>query len=136
MAPATTAPVPVIRGVESPEATSSGSDLATMTREPLQLMPPPARVDPLSAESYRIQFTASNAMHDKLRYAQGLLRHQIPSGDPAEVFDTALDVLIIDLEYKCFGKPKSSRKLPRPKSKSKSNTRTKTTAPRSAHIPR
>ncbi len=39
-------------------------------------------------------FTASAALHDKLRQAQDLLRHQIPDGDVADVIERALDILI------------------------------------------
>ena len=34
----------------------------------------------------------------KLRRAQDLLRHAIPTGDPAEIFDRALTLLLQDLE--------------------------------------
>jgi hypothetical protein len=33
-------------------------------------------------------------MHDKLRRAQDLLRHSIPDGDPAKIFDKALTLLL------------------------------------------
>ena len=36
--------------------------------------------------------------HDKLRRAQDLLRHAIPSGDVAEILDRALTLLVADLE--------------------------------------
>lgn len=42
------------------------------------------------------------SIHDKLRYAQELLSHQVPSGDPAEVLDRALDALIAKLEKNKF----------------------------------
>jgi hypothetical protein len=45
-----------------------------------------------------VQFTISRATHDKLRCAQDLLRHSIPTGDPAAIFDRALTLLIEDLE--------------------------------------
>src|SRR5207237_219456 len=51
-------------------------------------------VAPLSAETFKIQFTGSRAFRDKLRQAQDLLRHRIPNGDLAQVFEKALDVLI------------------------------------------
>lgn len=62
--------------------------------------PPPARpaiVEPLAPQRYRIQFTASAETCDKLRLAQDLLRHQIPDGDPAKIFDRALTVLLENL---------------------------------------
>ena len=51
-------------------------------------------VRPLSAERYEIRFTASAATRDKLKVAQDLLRHMIPSGDVAAIFDRALSELI------------------------------------------
>jgi len=52
----------------------------------------------------------SQSTHDKLRHAQELLRHQLPSGDVADVFDRALDALIEKLEKrKC---PRARRPLP------------------------
>jgi len=59
-------------------------------------------VAPLAPERYKIQFTASRETHDKLRYAQNLLRHIVPTGDVGAVFDRALSALIDQLEkQKC-----------------------------------
>jgi len=57
----------------------------------------PARravVAPLSPERFKIQFTVSAETREKLRRAQDLLRHQVPDGDPAEIFDRALTALL------------------------------------------
>ncbi len=62
----------------------------------------PAAVVPLAPERYKVQFTATAATCDKLRRAQELLRHRIPAGDVAEIFDMALDLLVRDLENKKF----------------------------------
>jgi hypothetical protein len=51
-------------------------------------------VKPLAADRYEIRFTASAATRDKLKMAQDLLRHAIPSGDVAAIFDRALSELI------------------------------------------
>ncbi len=59
---------------------------------------PRAVISPLAPERYRIQFTASREVHDKLRRAQDLLRHTIPDGDVAAVFDRALTLLVEELE--------------------------------------
>jgi len=64
--------------------------------------PRPAAVVPLAPERYKVQFTASAATCDKLRRAQELLRHRMPNGDVAEIFDMALDFLVGDLEKKKF----------------------------------
>jgi hypothetical protein len=55
-------------------------------------------VAPLAATRYKVQFTIGQATHDKLRHAQDLLRHVIPNGDPAEIFDRALTLLVQHLE--------------------------------------
>jgi 5-methylcytosine-specific restriction endonuclease McrA len=62
--------------------------------------PPRARaeVTPLTPERYKIQFTVSRQTHDKLRQAQDLLRHAVPNGDPAVIFDRALTHLLTQLE--------------------------------------
>jgi hypothetical protein len=57
-------------------------------------------VAPLAPERYKVQMTVSRETHDKLRRVQDLLRHQVPDGDPAVVFDRALTLLLQDLERK------------------------------------
>jgi 5-methylcytosine-specific restriction endonuclease McrA len=63
---------------------------------------PPTRVSPLSPERYTIQVTIPARTHEKLRYAQALLGHAVPSGDIASVLDRALDSLIGQLEKRKF----------------------------------
>jgi hypothetical protein len=53
-------------------------------------------IDPLSANRYRVQFTASERLHEKIRQAQHLMRHQLPSNDLAALCERALDVLIAE----------------------------------------
>ena len=59
---------------------------------------PQSVIAPLAPERYRIQFAAPRQVHDKLRRAQDLLRHTIPDGDVAAVFDRALTLLVEELE--------------------------------------
>jgi hypothetical protein len=73
------------------------------------------KVAPLSAQSYAIQFTMSQALHDKLRYAQNLLGHAVAPSDLAQVFERALDALIPQLEKKRFAATDKPRP-PRPAS--------------------
>jgi hypothetical protein len=82
----------------------------------------PPTVTPLAPEWYKVQFTMSREMHDKLRRAQDLLRHSIPSGDPAAIFDRALTLLIDDLEKRKLG----GVRHPRP---------VRSSAPNSRHVP-
>jgi hypothetical protein len=63
---------------------------------------PRPKVAPLSPERFATQFTMGQRMHDKLRYAQALLGHQVPSGDVAQVFELGLDELIDKLERRKF----------------------------------
>lgn len=67
-------------------------------------------IAPLAPERYKIQFTASKELLDKLRYAQDLLRHVTPSGDVAMVFDRALTALIEQLEKQKCGLTTRPRK--------------------------
>jgi hypothetical protein len=55
---------------------------------------PPPRAEPLGEQRYKVQFTAGPETHAKLVEAQALLRHQIPDGDLARLFDRALDALL------------------------------------------
>ena len=76
-------------------------------------LPAPLRralVKPLAPERYEIRFTASGETHAKLRQAQDLLRHVLPSGDVAQVIDRALTALIADLSKKKF----AATERPRP----------------------
>jgi hypothetical protein len=84
-----------------------------MTAEETQGHPePPHAVRPLAPERYRIQFTVSRETHERFRRAQALLRHAIPSGDSAEIFDRALILLVEKLEHKRFAeasRPRASK---------------------------
>jgi len=81
-----------------------------------------AVVTPLAPQRYKVQFTASAETVEKLRRAQALLRHQIPDGDPAAIFDRALTALLETL-----AKQKLATTA-RPRG-------TRGTAPGSRHIP-
>jgi hypothetical protein len=70
------------------------------------------RVSPRAPDRYEVRFTASAETCEKLRLAQDLLRHAIPSGDMAEIIDRALTVLLEDLARKKFAatdRPRASR---------------------------
>src|SRR5207237_789213 len=44
-------------------------------------------IQALGPERYRVQLTIGQETHDRLRRVQTLLRREIPSGDPAAIFD-------------------------------------------------
>jgi hypothetical protein len=136
--PTVVIPVAAARvGVPSPEVTAgglleSGDAQAPSVPErivPIEPMPIEQRVVPVSAhtrvvpltpERYAIQVSISKATHDRLRQAQALLSHAIPSGDVAEVIDRALAALITQLEKRMYGatdrpsaKPRKASRNPR-----------------------
>jgi hypothetical protein len=57
-------------------------------------------VTALSPDRYRLQVTIGGATLEKLRRAQDLLRHAIPSGDEAAVLGRALAALLAELARK------------------------------------
>jgi len=76
--------------------------------------PRPAVVRPLAPERYKVQFTVPRETYDLLRRAQDLLRHTIPTGDPAAIFGRALTLLVEDLERKKLAaatRPRAARPI-------------------------
>ena len=71
-----------------------------------------AAIAPLSEETFKFQFTASRACHEKFRQAQDLLRHRVPKGDVATIFEKALDLLIEQVKKERFGKGRKPRQVP------------------------
>jgi hypothetical protein len=104
----------------------NGLVLATPASAPSRgaFVTPPRRAEltPVAAERYQVKFTASEAMINRLREAQELLSHSVPSGDLAEIFDQALIALL--------------EKAARRKYAATSNPRTgRATAPSSRNVP-
>jgi hypothetical protein len=89
---------------EQPRSIESATSWAPSERD--QRTSPSARsgpvVTPLSPDRYQFRFTASAATREKFKRAQDLLRHAVPNGEPAEVFDRALTALLVDLERRKF----------------------------------
>lgn len=66
----------------------------------------------LAPDCYFVQLTISSATHGKLRRAQDLLRHTIPNGDAALIFDRALTVLVDHVErvrFAAAARPRQAR---------------------------
>ena len=102
----TKAPAPAV----VPEAPA-----APLLAGPLPATAAPSRRDevlPLAPERFKVQFTASANLHEKLRRAQDLLRHRIPDGDLSAVFELALNALVERLEKEKLAatdRPRASR---------------------------
>jgi hypothetical protein len=94
---------PTVRKVPVPKPSDPGGKLASSDPTP---QPPydgvpsdrPAVLKPLAPERYKVQFTVSRETYEKLRRVQDLMRHTVPNGDPAVIFDRALTELLALLE--------------------------------------
>jgi len=107
-------PRPASRGERSPPSLvptagteqrrqGAGTGERPMAQRPMAQRSERAVIEPSAPERFKVQFTAGAALHNKLREAQALLRHQIPNGDIAEIFERALDGLLKDAKKKRFG---------------------------------
>jgi hypothetical protein len=105
-------PVRLSSGIEAGVAADDAPAVcpAPMTEPPAR----PAVVAPLAPERYKVQFTVTRETYDKLRRVQDLLRHTIPSGDPAAIFDRALTLLLKEVERTKLAAATSPRVSDRP----------------------
>jgi 5-methylcytosine-specific restriction endonuclease McrA len=55
---------------------------------------------PIAPARFKVTFTASAELEGKIGRARALLRHQIPSGDLAEIVDRAMTLLLAELDRK------------------------------------
>jgi len=88
-------------------------------------VPSVTAVEPLSPARYRVQFTASAELKDKLERLQALTRHEVPDGDLAIIIERAVSEKLERLEARRFAKTVAPRKT-----LSNSNR-----SPTSRHIP-
>src|SRR5688572_2593379 len=85
--PATTGPAMTLTAA-SPSTSQPLAALPEL-KASIGAVPPPPKpaVTPLASHRYKVQLTMSRETHDKLRRVQDLLRHVVPTGDAAEIFD-------------------------------------------------
>jgi len=86
---------------DAPIPASSDSPSILTSAAPLLIDSAPARrslVAPLAPDRYLLKVTLTEEAHARLERAKALLRHQIPSGDPAAIVERALTVLVEQLE--------------------------------------
>jgi 5-methylcytosine-specific restriction endonuclease McrA len=125
-APSVMRRLPEKRQAPLPEA-PRGPDQARLA--PLQLVPDrvgtPAVVEPLSPARYKVQFTASAELRDKLERLCALMRSEIPDGDLAAAIDRAVTEKLERLEARRHAKTSAPRK-----GLAETNT-----SPASRHIP-
>lgn len=109
-------------GVESPESGLCPDRAAATHRSAWSR---PATVQALAPARYKVQFTASAELHDKLERLQALMRSSVPDGDLGAIIEAAVTEKLERLEAKRFAKTPSPRKT-------LSDT---DTTPSSRHIP-
>ena len=104
------APVPASTSPAATPVSDAGTHIPIPPTHPLPVGP--VAVMPLSPDRYKLQVTIGGETLEKLRCAQDMLGHSLPSGDQASVLDRALTTLLVDLARKKFAntsKPRPSR---------------------------
>ena len=72
---------------------------------------PPPVIEPLAPSRYKVQFTASADLRDKLERLQALLRSEVPDGDLGAIIEQAVTEKLERLEAKRFARTSSPRKI-------------------------
>jgi 5-methylcytosine-specific restriction endonuclease McrA len=88
-------------------------------------------VEPLAPARYRVQFTASAALHDKLERLRALMRSSVPDGDLAAIIDQAVTEKHERLESRRFGRTR----IPRAILAAQDGSSSVGTSPATRHIP-
>ena len=70
----------------------------------------PAEVAPLAPGRYRVQFTASAELHDKLERLRALMRPSVPDGDLGAIVEQAVTEKLQRLEARRFARTQAPRK--------------------------
>ena len=70
----------------------------------------PALVEPLAPGRYKVQFTASAELHDKLERLRALMRPSVPDGDLAAIVEQAVTEKLQRLEARRFARTQAPRK--------------------------
>jgi hypothetical protein len=96
----------------SPPASTSSVMAAPRLSAPADHSRPPARSDPeaLSPGRYKVQFTASAQLKDKIERLTALMRSEIPDGDLALVIEQAVSEKLERLESRHFAKTSAPRR--------------------------
>jgi hypothetical protein len=93
----------VSRGVDTPTVAASPASipLPTLSEHPV--------VEALSPARYKIQFTASAVLRDKIERLAALMRSEVPDGDLALIIERAVTEKLERLEARRFGKTPARR---------------------------
>jgi len=72
--------------------------------------PAPPSVQPLAPARYKVQFTASAELHDKLERLRALMRSRVPDGDLAAIIEQAVTEKIERLEARRYATTTTPRR--------------------------
>ena len=102
------------RTTPEPEARGDGPAVQNGELRPDAVAPPapPRRpvVQPLAPGRYKVQFTASAELHEKLERLRALMRSRVPDGDLAVIIEEAVTEKLERLEAKRFARTSTPRK--------------------------
>src|SRR5690349_15866210 len=106
-------PRPDVPTTLEPQPAQTGSPIIALAPGPVDATPSAARVTPLAPQRFALQATIPQSTQEKITRLRALLRHQLPSGDLAQILDLALDALLAKLERQKFGataRPRTGRR--------------------------
>lgn len=91
----TPGPVQLVEDLQGPACVSNAPEVGA----PEAVHPPPPPVmQPLAPGRYKVQFTASARLHEKLERLQALMRSQVPDGDLGAIIEAAVTEKLERLE--------------------------------------
>jgi hypothetical protein len=105
-------PLSAAQKPDAPLATTAGASPRSSGHAAAATTAPRAHsilVMPIAPELYKLQVTLTRETHEKLRRAQALARHTLPSGNVGLILDRALALLIDHLERRRFARVASPR---------------------------
>jgi hypothetical protein len=76
---------------------------------PARVAPRPASIESLAPGRYKVQFTASAGLHDKIERLRALMRASVPDGDLGAIIELAVSEKLERLEARRFATTKSPR---------------------------
>jgi len=95
-----------------PSPAASASEVSGLRLDAVAALPAPpapAVVVPLAPARYKVQFTASEELNDKLERLRALMRRKAPDGDLAAIIEEAVTEKLERLEARRFGRTKTPR---------------------------
>jgi len=98
-------------GVLGPEPSSEEPGRRHVELRPVEIRAhSSAVIESLAPARYKVQFTASAELRDKLERLQALMRSSVPDGDLAAIIDAAVTEKLERLESRRFARTKAPRK--------------------------